>query len=40
MGGSGRGNLLAKIKVTVPKHLTEAERRLIEELRSLEEVKA
>ncbi|HRF59991.1 MAG TPA: J domain-containing protein [Fimbriimonadaceae bacterium] len=40
MGGSGRGNLLAKIKVTVPKHLTETERRLIEELRSLEEVKA
>lgn len=40
MGSTGRGNLLAKLKVTVPKHLTEKERRLIEELRSLEQVKA
>ena len=34
--GGNRGNLMARIKITVPKKLTEAERRLLNELASLE----
>jgi len=31
--GSGRGNVLARVKLTVPKKLSKKERELIEELK-------
>ncbi|MGH3078749.1 MAG: DnaJ C-terminal domain-containing protein, partial [Gaiellaceae bacterium] len=33
--GSGRGDLLARVKVTVPKKLTKAEREAIENLQKV-----
>lgn len=36
MGGGGRGDLMARIKITVPKELTRAQRDLLESLQKLE----